>query len=183
MKRKQLLELLHTYSPSEQEAPIKEKILQFVIDNVDCFERFLKIGHITASCWLVNHDFSSALLMHHAKLNRWLQLGGHCDGDSDVLQVAIKEAKEESGIDPIVPVLPGIFDLDVHLIPSNVQEIEHFHYDIRFLLQVQTDSQPICNQESKELRWISSQEEDLPTQDPSVLRMFQKWKRYKPGGA
>jgi 8-oxo-dGTP pyrophosphatase MutT (NUDIX family) len=123
----------------------------------------------------LNKTGDKALLMHHTKLNNWFQLGGHCDGDSNVLQVAVKEAQEESGINAIEPVNQDIFDLDVHLIPANSKEPEHYHYDIRFLLQVTSDEVVIQNRESKELRWISKNPEELPTQSRSVTRMFEKW--------
>jgi 8-oxo-dGTP pyrophosphatase MutT (NUDIX family) len=113
--------------------------------------------------------------MHHAKLDRWLQLGGHCDGDVDVLAVAIKEAQEESGIIGIKPVSPEIFDIDIHLIPANKNEQEHYHYDVRFLLQVTSDEEIVSNRESKELRWIKKDSSQLPTNELSVIRMFKKW--------
>lgn len=150
-------------------------MLNFIQKYPDCFERSLEIGHVTASAWLLHKSGTTALLMHHAKLNHWYQLGGHCDGDHDVLAVAIKEAQEESGINHIVPVSPAIFDIDIHLIPANSREKEHYHYDVRFLLQVVSDEELMQNRESKELRWIEKNKDALPTQSRSVLRMFNKW--------
>lgn len=113
--------------------------------------------------------------MHHTKLDKWFQLGGHCDGNPDVLAVAIKEAQEESGIKEIIPVYEEVFDIDIHLIPGNSREKEHYHYDVRFLLQVNSNEQIVQNRESKELRWIEKKPTSLPTQNPSVIRMFNKW--------
>ena len=113
--------------------------------------------------------------MHHAKLNLWVQPGGHCDGESDVLAVAIKEAQEESGIQAIVPVSKDIFDVDVHFIPARKHEKEHYHYDIRFLLQVNSDEEIVQNHESHDMRWFGPDRVTLPTQEPSVVRMFDKW--------
>jgi 8-oxo-dGTP pyrophosphatase MutT (NUDIX family) len=176
MHRTQLLALLDQYRPTgEPEIAFKQQIIQFVQDHTDCFERSLQIGHITASTWLLNYDQSKALLMHHAKLDQWFQLGGHCDGNPDVLAVAIKEAQEESGIQDIQAVSPAIFDVDIHLIPESKKEPAHYHYDIRFLLQVTSNEEPIQNNESKELRWISKNPAELPTDSPSVTRMFNKW--------
>lgn len=159
----------------QEELQAKEDILNFVRNNPDCFERSLKKGHITGSAWLVNQDNSKALLMHHAKLDLWVQLGGHCDGESDVLAVAIKEAQEESGINGIEAVSNEIFDIDVHKIPARKDEPEHYHYDIRFLLRVNSDEDVVQNRESKELRWISRNPKELPTDKRSVVRMFNKW--------
>lgn len=176
MNRLNLVKLLKKYNPTaNEEIILKEQILSFVDQNINCFERSLEIGHITASCWLLNNDGSKALLLHHAKLNRWFQLGGHCDGNPDVLAVAIKEAQEESGIINIIPVDSNIFDIDIHLIPENSREKAHYHYDIRFLLQVVGNEEIIKNRESKELRWIGKEIKALPTDNPSVVRMFKKW--------
>ena len=156
MKRNDLLQLLNVYHPSAQEINFKQEMIVFINKNPNCFERSLEIGHITASAWLINKQGTHALLMHHAKLNRWVQLGGHCDGNPDVLAVAIKEAQEESGIMDIVPMSTQIFDIDIHLIPENPKEKEHYHYDVRFLLKVVSDEQVVQNSESNELRWISN---------------------------
>lgn len=178
MKRNMLLTLLDRYTPSAEEVAFKDSIIKFVQEQENCFERTLTIGHITASCWLLNKDETHALLMHHAKLHQWFQLGGHCDGDSDVLAVAIKEAQEESGITDILPVSSDIFDIDVHMIPANSKEAEHYHYDVRFLLKVASNEQIVKNKESKELRWIGKNPAELPTASRSVARMYDKWIKY-----
>jgi 8-oxo-dGTP pyrophosphatase MutT (NUDIX family) len=116
--------------------------------------------------------------MHHAKLEQWFQLGGHCDGNGDVLAVALKEAMEESGLDCIKPLYSEIFDLDIHLIPDNPNEPAHNHYDIRFILQSETEAVKI-NRESKQLLWINSNPLSLPTANRSIVRMFQKWLQIK----
>ena len=175
MHRNTLLKKMENYEAFEQEKEFKSRIISFVKKHKDCFERSLEIGHITASCWLLNNDHTKALLMHHTKLDMWVQPGGHCDGDSDVVAVALKEAREESGIQGIEPVSTDIFDIDIHLIPENSKEKAHYHYDIRFLLQVTSNEEIIQNKESKELRWISKNPTKLPTQEISVTRMFNKW--------
>lgn len=119
-------------------------------------------------------------MTHHAKLDRWFQLGGHCDEGHDLLNVAIKEAQEESGINNIVPLLtapgaaPEIFDIDIHLIPENKKEKAHYHYDIRFLLKVISNEEVIQSSESKALKWIKKDIQDLPTKNYSVMKMFNK---------
>lgn len=176
MNKENLILLLNNYYPTDQEEIVnKERILKFVENHSDCFERSLSIGHITASAWLLNKDQSKALLMHHSKLDMWVQFGGHCDGNPDVLEVAIKEAQEESGINQIVPVSNAIFDIDIHLISAHKKEQEHYHYDVRFLLRVDSDEQISQNHESKELRWIDKNRAELPTSCRSVVRLFDKW--------
>jgi 8-oxo-dGTP pyrophosphatase MutT (NUDIX family) len=176
LKRNQLLSLLTKYQPTAEEIEFKEKTIQFVKEHEDCFERSLLIGHITASAWLLNRNESKALLMHHTKLDRWFQLGGHCDGDSDTLAVAIKEAQEESGINGIVAITSEIFDIDIHQIPEHKGIPAHLHYDIRFLLKVDSNEIVVQNVESKELRWIEKNLKSLPSNERSVVRMFEKWK-------
>jgi 8-oxo-dGTP pyrophosphatase MutT (NUDIX family) len=113
--------------------------------------------------------------MHHAKLDKWFQLGGHADGESDLLAVAVKEAQEESGVGGIEPLSDQIFDIDIHLIPARKDEPAHYHYDVRFLLAVVSDEEVVQNGESKELRWIEMDASALPTESQSVARMFNKW--------
>ena len=179
MKNKTLFELLTTYHPAEpEEKKFKQDMLE-LLNNPTCFERSRQEGHFTASCWLLSKDETQALLMHHTKLDQWFQLGGHCDGDSDVLAVALKEAQEESGMNNIVPVSHDIFDIDIHLIPASSKHSAHYHYDVRFLLKVASDEKIVKNSESKELRWITRDSASLPPVNESVKRMFTKWtKKY-----
>lgn len=173
---KSLQELLVHYVPADDaECGYKSTILDFLDQYPNAFERSLEIGHITASAWLVNKDNTKALLTHHRKLDMWVQLGGHCDGNIDALAVAIKEAQEESGIMHIEPMSCGIFDIDVHAIPENKKEKAHYHYDIRFLLQVMSDEEFVVSEESHTLAWIDKNKDNLPTQERSVVRMFEKW--------
>ena len=92
-----------------------------------------------------------------------------------VLAVAVKEAQEESGIMGIEPLHMEIYDIDIHRIPARGNEPEHDHYDVRFLLHVTSDEELVQNRESKELRWIGKDPSELPTDNPSVVRMFSKW--------
>ncbi len=176
MHRKKILALLAAYNPPTPEENVyRETIRAFVTEHPDCFERSLEIGHITASCWLINADNSKALLTHHAKFDVWCQLGGHCDGDTDPLAVAIKEGQEESGNLNIIPVSEELFDIDVHLIPTYKNEKEHYHYDLRFLLQMIGKDHYVVSHESRDLAWVSKDPKDLPSKEQSVIRMHEKW--------
>lgn len=175
-KKDHAAQLLHRYAPaSKEERQFKAEMLTFLNAYDDCFERTLAVGHFTASCWLLNKAGDHALFTHHAKLNRWLQLGGHCDGNPDLLAVAIKEAQEESGIEHIIPVSSEIFDIDIHLIPENKKEAAHYHYDVRFLLQVTSDETIVRSDESHDLRWFNKDATVLPNVNDAVRRMFNKW--------
>jgi 8-oxo-dGTP pyrophosphatase MutT (NUDIX family) len=115
------------------------------------------------------------LLMHHRKLQRWLQLGGHADGDADLRNVALREAGEESGLTDL-QVLPDIFDVDLHLIPARRDEPEHWHYDVRYVVVASGSEAFTVNEESLALAWrpIAELAAD-PESDPSLRRMATKW--------
>lgn len=141
----------------------------------NCFERSLLHAHFTASAWVVDKDFGYGLLTHHAKLDRWLQLGGHADGIEDLRIVAQKELEEESGLTNTRFYSPDVFDIDIHTIPERKGVPEHDHYDVRFLFVGDMDEQVQKNHESKEVAWKSF--EAIPTLcngNDSILRMIKK---------
>ncbi len=176
MHRRPLLDLLATYQPLDDlEAASHTRIVNFVQRHTDCFERSCAPGHVTASAWLLHPHQPLVLLTHHRKLRRWLQPGGHADGDTDVVAVALREAREESGIDDIQPIHATIFDVDVHTIPARADEPAHDHFDVRFLLRVTSDPAFAVSAESLDLGWFTAtQLLELET-DASVLRMRSKW--------
>jgi 8-oxo-dGTP pyrophosphatase MutT (NUDIX family) len=175
MHRRPLIALLEAYEPSgETDAAARERILRFVRAHDDCFERSLLEGHITGSAWIVNEGRTRCLLTHHRKLERWLQLGGHADGQADVLEVAMREAVEESGLTSLRAVSPAIFDCDVHPIPGRREEPEHFHYDVRFLLEADDAEPLVVSEESKELAWVALDDVRALESDVSVMRMVAK---------
>ena len=169
-------QLISEYQPAfDCEKGFKKEMLEFLDKHPDAFERSCLEGHFTASSWLLSQDGTKALLLHHRKLDRWFQLGGHCDGDSDLLGVSIKEAQEESGITGIEAVSPEIFDLDIHGIPPFKNDPAHLHLDVRFLLKVVSDEEVVQNEESRELRWFTK-DDQIPGDNESVLRLRDKWR-------
>lgn len=146
-----------------------DKFLQLLKDKPVCFNREPG-GHITASAWIINSGNSAALLTHHKKLNMWLQLGGHCDGNPDVASTALREAQEESGMHNFDFVIPGIFDIDIHAIPNACA----YHYDIRFLLRAK-ESNFTVSEESHNLAWVPFAEMHNYAHEESVLRMNKKY--------
>jgi 8-oxo-dGTP pyrophosphatase MutT (NUDIX family) len=174
----QIIALLNAYRPADRsQIDACELFKAFALSEKNCCERTLSIGHFTGSAWLVSADGQRVLLTHHRKLNRWLQLGGHADGDSDIARVALREAEEESGLTDLV-VERGIFDLDRHAIPARGSEPEHWHYDVRFVVRCKGSEQFAVSEESHALAWKSI--EDIAgdkSADESLRRMAQRWLR------
>jgi len=132
-------------------------------------------GHLTGSAWLVTADGERVLLTHHRKLDRWLQLGGHADGDADLARVALREAEEESGLLDL-EVETIVFDLDRHRIPARGDEPEHWHYDVRFVVRARGSEAFVVGEESHALAWRDVAEiarDDAA--DVSLRRMARKW--------
>ena len=150
------------------------RFVDFVETESHCFERSLAKGHITGSAWVVNADGTEILLTHHRKLDRWLQLGGHADGDGDVLRVALTEAEEESGLVDFTHIGQGIFDIDIHPIPERKGEPEHLHYDVRYVLRANGSTEYVVSDESHDLRWVKPEEVQTLTTEPSMMRMVEK---------
>lgn len=129
-------------------------------------------GHLTASALIVDEGRTRALLTHHRKLGKWLQMGGHCDGDANLAGVALRECIEESGIADLA-VLPTPFDLDVHPIPARPGEPEHLHYDTRFVVVAPPGAQFVVSDESHALAWVRPDELARYAVDASVRRLFE----------
>ncbi len=175
MYRNKLLNLLSDYAlkyPNEKN--IVKRFINFINENKNCFNRNLLNGHITGSAWVLNNNKTSVLLTHHKKLHKWLQLGGHADGNSDILNVALKEVYEESGLTNLEIVSNRIFDLDIHSIPARKNEPEHYHYDVRFLFKTNGNQKFIVSKESFSLRWINLNEVHKLTNENSIIRMVNK---------
>ena len=176
MQRQVLRTLLDNYAVRfPAEADCIQRFRQFVDEHPDCFQRGLLSGHVTGSAWLLNRAGSHVLLTHHRKLNLWVQLGGHADGEADTLQVALNEAREESGIERLSILSRQIFDLDIHPIPAHGAEPAHFHYDVRFALQTIESDDFTLSPESKALEWVEIARLAEKTTEPSLLRMADKW--------
>jgi 8-oxo-dGTP pyrophosphatase MutT (NUDIX family) len=178
--RKPILDALARYLerwPGERLAV--DHVTQFVRANPDCCERSCREGHITGAAWIVSADGSQFLLTHHKKLGKWLQLGGHADGDADVPAVALREAREESGMEKFEWLDTGgpasLLDVDVHLIPARGDEPPHLHHDLRYLLRAGPDQPLAISHESSDLRWFpSASAEELLANDAGLLRMARK---------
>jgi len=166
---------LNRYAPQDlKEIAFKERMLSlFAYDN--CFERSLLHAHFTASAWVVDPQRNLVLLTHHAKLDKWLQLGGHADGESNLQQVASRELTEESGSTHFEMLSNEIFDIDIHTIPARGEVPQHDHYDVRYFFIGDANLELVRNHESKELRWVAFDELfNLTDGNSSIQRMLNK---------
>jgi 8-oxo-dGTP pyrophosphatase MutT (NUDIX family) len=153
----------------------RRRMIELLESAPNCFHRSSFPAHFTGSALVVSADGSRALLHHHRKLDRWIQFGGHCDGDEDVLRVAQGEALEESGIEGLIVASARPFDLDIHTIPALGAEPVHFHYDVRYVLIAPENDTPTLSGESHEMRWFTPDEmKELPL-DPGLQRLRGKW--------
>ena len=174
MHRSNLLHLLEDYRKRyPAEAHTVDRYVDFVAAHEDCFLRTCIPGHVTGSAWLLHPDKQAVLLTHHKKLNMWLQLGGHADGESNVLTAAQREAEEESGLS-VAPLASEIFDVDIHEIPARKHEPAHLHYDIRFALRAESANFTVSD-ESHDLAWALIAELERYTTETSIMRMRTKW--------
>jgi len=128
--------------------------LRFIDAHPDHLWRTCLRGHLTGSAWILSADRSKVLLTHHHKLDRWLQLGGHADGDPDMVSVALREASEESGLTNLRVASGELFDFDRHEIPARGDEPAHWHFDFRFVIEADPAEPLMISSESKDLAWV-----------------------------
>ena len=173
--RSRLIAELALYRAGDaREAAMAAELLHFVRAEPRAFERGLRGGHVTGSAWIVDRARTQALLTHHRKLDIWVQLGGHADGESDVRRVALREALEESGLTKIVAARDGIYDVDIHEIPARLDEPAHLHYDVRFAFFADPAEPFHVSSESHALAWVPLGELAALGVDASVLRLAAK---------
>lgn len=173
------------FDAAEEAATIKV-FQHFITTHANCHHRECIPGHLTGSALVTTPQFDQVLLTLHGKLNKWLQLGGHADGDPDLSQVAAREVGEESGLSVYhflkyerlfgesgaLPPLP--FDLDYHDIPARKNEAAHIHYDVRYLIVADAKAPLGITEESKDLRWLPLAEARKLTHERSMHRQFDK---------
>ena len=163
------LEISHLFDESDRKK--LETFVEFVFENPDCLRRSNLAAHLTASAFVTDRERKHLLLIHHKKLGRWLQPGGHTDGDPDLMNVARWEVFEETGLRDLVPVLHGPFDLDIHSIPKREDVPEHLHYDVRFLFETDGNLIPKGNdREVHRAAWVPLSDLESLGVDGSVLR-------------
>ncbi|NNL90774.1 MAG: NUDIX hydrolase, partial [Saprospiraceae bacterium] len=160
IKKKHIEKLLESFETNHQEEiEFLCQTNQFIRENQNLFGRDNLKGHITGSAWVINPSFDAALLIHHKKIGKWFQPGGHIDeDDTSIVEAAKREALEETGIKEVQALNEKLFDLDVHTIPERKGIPEHLHYDLRFAFIAQEMDLNPDFLEVHEVRWISLDE-------------------------
>ncbi len=161
MMKENLIRQIENYPPfNEQEEKDKALILGWIRNNENAFSRENTVAHITASAWVVNKDRSKVLMVYHNIYNSWSWLGGHADGETDLLSVAIREVKEEAGISNVRPVSEEIFSLESLTVDGHVKKgnyvSSHLHLNITYLLEADSEEQvSVKADENSGVMWFS----------------------------
>lgn len=143
-------------------------------------------GHLTASAIVVNKERTKTLLVHHAKLDRWLQPGGHFEpGEWQPVEAATREVREETGLLTTWPgPLPRLLDVDVHAIPARNADPGHYHYDLRYLLVAPDGAEAVAGDGTRAVKWVGPEEVDALGLDPALKRALKKvWRASGVGSA
>lgn len=169
---KDLIWQIENYIPfNEQEEKDRKQMLSLLLKEDNIFYRENQLCHMTASAWVVNKERTKVLMAYHNIYQSWSWLGGHADGDTNLLQVALKEAKEESGLKNVEPVTDAIYSLEILTVDGHEKKgsyvSSHLHLNVTYLLEAD-ENQPltICANENSQVSWFSLNEAILQSSEP-----------------
>ena len=161
MNRQKLIKAISAYVPyNAQEAADKENILAFLTQNEDAFLRSNEMAHMTASAWVVNREKTKVLMVYHKIYDSWSWTGGHADGETDLLAVALREVREETGVKTVFPLSDDIFSLEALTVDGHEKHGQyvpsHLHLNITYLLEAdEKETLTVCKDENKAVAWLS----------------------------
>jgi 8-oxo-dGTP pyrophosphatase MutT (NUDIX family) len=168
-----VVDALEAYRPADAaQAVVRQRMLDFAATHPDALHRSCGNGHFTASALIVDPSSEQVLVLFHTKLQKWLQPGGHVDGDPDLAAGALREATEETGIPGLEVLVPPV-DLDIHEVRPPA-EPPHLHLDVRFAVVAPPGSTPVGNHESEALRWVGVEELAGLGADPGLVRLAER---------
>lgn len=191
MDRKKLISKIKKYQPfNEQEEMDKALILNWIETQENAFSRENTVAHMTASAWVVNKERSKVLMIYHNIYNSWSWLGGHADGETDLLAVAVREVKEEAGITNVRPVSDEIFSLESLTVDGHVKKgryvSSHLHLNVTYLLEADSEEAvSVKADENSGVAWFTSGEALKKSTEPwFVEHVYGKLvEKMKTGGA
>ena len=179
--RQKLINQIEKYKPyNEQEERDKNLILDWIRNNENAFFRENTVAHMTASAWVINKEWTKVLMVYHNIYNSWSWLGGHADGETDLLSVAIREVKEEAGISNVRPVSEEIFSMESLTVDGHVKKgkyvSSHLHFNITYLLEADPkEAVSIKADENSGVAWFSPEEAlERSTEPWFVERIYTK---------
>ncbi len=175
--RARLLEALAALVPADEvEARHLDALLGLVGTEPACFSRATFVpGHVVGSAFVLHPPTRRVLLHLHRRLGRWLQMGGHDDGERDALATALREGREESGLTDLAPLSAAILDVDVHPIPAGKGEPPHLHFDVRWAVATaRPDGIFRDDAESAALEWLGLEEAAARMDEPGATRALAK---------
>ena len=173
-----LHQLLTEYRPADEAEKQSQMQMLNLVGNPRCLLRENLAEHFTASAFIIAPNSDRTLLTHHRKIGRWLQLGGHADGDEDLAAVAMKESFEESCLTKLRLLSPRPFDLDVHEISAHKTVPTHLHHDVVFLIEADPEEALVVSEESLDLAW-SDFDDPRVTGHSRLTRMAAKVRRLR----
>ena len=175
-----LISMIEKYIPCcEQELQDKRMILQYMHQYNDILLRSNEIAHFTASPWIVNPSRTHVLMVHHNLYNSWSWIGGHADGEADLLSVALREAQEETGVRKIRPLSEDIFSLEILPVQAHFKRgnyvVPHLHLNATYLIEAD-DLQPIRSKpdENSAVRWFPLEEAVKVCSEPPMQIIYRK---------
>lgn len=176
-----IIEEIKKYRPcNAQEQRDQTLILDFLEKNGDAFLRSNLLAHMTASSWIVNPERTKTLMVYHNLYDSWSWTGGHADGETDLLSVAMREAREETGIAHVRPLSPEIFSLEVLTVDGHEKRGEyvpsHLHMNVTYLLEAEeSDTLHVCREENSGVAWFTLEEALKASSEPwFVERIYKK---------
>lgn len=176
-----IIEEIKKYRPcNAQEQRDQALILDFLEKNGDAFLRSNLLAHMTASSWIVNPERTKTLMVYHNLYDSWSWTGGHADGETDLLSVALREAREETGIEHVRPLSPEIFSLEVLTVDGHEKRGEyvpsHLHMNVTYLLEAEeSDTLHVCREENSGVAWFTLEEALKASSEPwFVERIYKK---------
>ncbi len=172
MNKEGIVREIKEYFPvNEQEMKDKELILRWIQENEDAFLRTNAIGHVTVSAWVVNKEHDKVLMVYHNIYDSWSWLGGHADGETDLLSVALREVKEEAGVMNIKPISSDILSLEVLTVDGHEKKGEyvssHLHFNVTCLLEGDSDEAVVVKpDENSAVSWFDFEEAIEKSSEP-----------------
>ncbi|SHI69593.1 ADP-ribose pyrophosphatase YjhB, NUDIX family [Clostridium cavendishii DSM 21758] len=176
------LKAIESYKPYNKEEE-KEKALsiKYIKNFNDIFERKNELIHITSSAWIINKSKDKVLMVHHNIYNSWSWVGGHADGDNDLLKVALKETREETGIENIRILSNDIFSIDILNVKAHYRRGEyvapHLHLSIAYLFEAdENEKTRIKEDENSGVKWIEiGKVMEYTKNEPHMQKLYSKF--------